>query len=765
MNDSRPSDLGARRASFLAGLRVLELGDGVAGAAATSILWALGADVTTVIDGSSPHRRARPRVDHRRDAPSLLSVVLDRGKHIETSFDVAAGAPAFDLVVVDRVLGSRGVLAPLAGVDAYAAFVERHNRQAWLTISAFGLTGERAGDVATELTIAAAGGMLSAVRDERTGQPLKLGGQQSLLNTGQAAALAACHAVDLAATGEPVHLDLSAVEATLATGPVLEVGGLLLNTGSAGGAKRYGAPASFYECTDGLVRISAMEDHQWRGVVAAMGSPAWADRFATVEARIEAADEVDAHVAEWARSRSKRDAEAVLQSHGVPATAVYSPGEILGSPQLAHRAAFEALRVPDAPEGGDGRGGRDAQIVGLPFRVVAGGDGGVGGDAGHRRRRSLRGLRMLEASRVLAVPLAGAILGALGVEVTKLEDLPRLDMYRRRGPYIDGRPGTERGAYFALMNHSKRSAAFDVDADRERLDALLDASDVVVENLGPKRAATLQLAASVALAARPDLLAVSSSGFGQDGPHADYRAYAYNLQASCGLGYLTRNQEGESAEIDIAWADLVAAYALATIIAAWAVGPSGNAGAGIDFAMADLVVAHFNDCIAAASLDPDSDSSFDRANDLSPYTPCGVYPTMDGWIALSVEDDVQFRALVTVLAHPPLAAPELARADDRFAARRALDSHVAEVTPAHRAADLAAELRAARVIAEPVLAAADLFENPQLTAREFFVPVEHREWGRRRLVGLPWRPFGAAPLPLGAPPHLEPAPGAPAAES
>ena len=61
-----------------------------------------------------------------------------------------------------------------------------------------------------------------------------------------------------------------------------------------------------------------------------------------------------------------------------------------------------------------------------------------------RRRRSLRGLRMLEASRVLAVPLCGALLGAMGVEVTKLEDLPRLDMYRRRGPYIDGKAGIER---------------------------------------------------------------------------------------------------------------------------------------------------------------------------------------------------------------------------------------------------------------------------------------------------------------------------------
>ena len=132
-----------------------------------------------------------------------------------------------------------------------------------------------------------------------------------------------------------------------------------------GELKRYGAPASFYECRDGLIRISAMEDHQWRGVVTAMGSPAWADRFSTVDARIEAAEQVDEHVAAWARARTKQDAETLLQSHGVPATAVYSPKEILQSSQLAHRGAFEPLQTG---------AGREAQVVGVPFRIVEGGN-------------------------------------------------------------------------------------------------------------------------------------------------------------------------------------------------------------------------------------------------------------------------------------------------------------------------------------------------------------------------------------------------------
>lgn len=753
MNDAAATPEGARRADFLAGVRVLELGDGVAGAEATSVLWALGADVTAVVSTDSVHRRGRPYVDRDGQRVSVLSVVLDRGKRLLPLGDQdelealpvldVQDAP-FDVVVVDRVGGVGGPLTALHDLDAYIAFVEQHNRGAWVTISAFGLSGERAGDTATELTAAAAGGMLGAARDERTGQPLKLAGHQSLLNTGQAGALAACHGLDLVVNEGPVHLDLAAVEATIATGPTLEVGNLSLETGSPGGARRYGAPASFYECSDGLIRISAMEDHQWQGVVAAMGSPPWTEPFAAVEARIAGADEIDERVAAWTRARSKVEAERLLQERGVPATAMYPPDELLESPQLAHRDAFDALSID----------GRRARVVGKPFRMVDGGDGGANG--GDRRLRPLRGLRVLEVGRVLAVPLAGALLGALGVEVTKLEDLPRLDMYRRRGPYIDGEAGVERGAYFALVNHSKRSVAFDVDAERGRLETLLDRSDVVVENLGPKRASALGVGASTAPVVRPDLLAVSSSGFGLDGPRASYRAYAYNLQASCGLGFLTRNEDGEPAEIDIAWADLITGYALATVIAAWAVGPSGNSGAGIDFAMADLVVAHFNEFLAAASLDPDSDRRTDRANELAPYAPHGVYPAADGWIALSVDGDEQFARLANVLAHDPLSDPGFAGADDRFAHRHDLDAKVAHATRARDRDELAAELRAAGIPAEAVATAADLLESSHLASRDFFTEVDHPDWGRRRLVGIPWRPFGQAALPLAPPPTLRP---------
>jgi crotonobetainyl-CoA:carnitine CoA-transferase CaiB-like acyl-CoA transferase len=419
---------------------------------------------------------------------------------------------------------------------------------------------------------------------------------------------------------------------------------------------------------------------------------------------------------------------------------MFAPTEILESPQLAHRGAIESLPIE-----GDG----EARIVGVPFLEVA-------GDATRpARRRSLRGLRVLEAGHVLAAPLSTALLGAMGATVTKLEDLRRIDMYRRRGPYVDGEPGEERSAYFAFINHSKRGVAFDVEADRARLAALLDESDVVVENLGRKRALALGIAASVALDAHPDLLALSSSGFGQQGPQAAYRAYAYNLQASCGFCFLTRNDRGESAEIDMAWADLISAFALATAVAAWAVGPSGNRGAGFDYAMADLISAHFNEFIAAASLDPASDAGFDRANELAPFAPHGVYPTEDGWIAIAVDGDQAYEALVRVLDDGgALADLAFAGADARFEQRAHLDGLLAAATGAWPAEKLASVLRAHGVAAEEVIEAVRLVEVPQLVARDFFTAVEHTVWGRRRIVGIPWRPYGGPAIALGAAPLL-----------
>ena len=737
--------------AFLSGLRVLELGDGVAGSAATAILASFGADVTKVAEAGSLHRRSRPRA-RRADGTevALIAAVLDRGKTIVGA--EAVPEPAHDVVVVDRVCSVAAGAGP-GPVEEYLAWVERANPGSWVSITPFGLDGPDRDLRGTELVIgAAAGSFVNQAGPGRTptDRPLKLAGWQALRNAGQAAALAALHGLDLVRRrdGVAVHLDVSAQEAGIAVGPVLHVAHELLGcTGIIPGGRRYGAPAGWYPCSDGLLRISAMEEHQWRAIVQAMGSPDWAERFPTIRERIENGDEVDDRVSEWTSRGTRLEIEAALQEFGVPATGVYSPAEILASPQLAHRGSLVTAEL--AP-------GVEATVMERPFRVTPSsrteGNGGAPPETGPR---GLGGRRVLEVGHVLAMPLAGAVLGALGAEVTKFEDLDRLDMYRRRAPWIGDEPGIDRAAYFAMMNHSKANLAVHWEQKPEVLESALASTDVVMENLGGRRAVRMGVQADTVSAARPDVLAVSSSGFGQTGPLSTYRAYAYNLQSSCGLGYLTRDEEGVQAKIDIAWADLLSGYALATIVAAWSVGPAGGSGAAVDFAMADAITARFDEFLAAASLSPDYEADLDLANDQFPLAPNGMYRTEDGWLALSVETDEQWAAVLEVLGAPAsLEDPAFATAAGRFEARRSLDAALGELLVGADGRELAGLLQDAGVPASTVRTGADLVTDPHLEARGFFPLVEHPVWGRRRLIGIPWREAGCLPLPLRHPPLL-----------
>ena len=721
------------RPGYLEGLRVLELGDGVAGAAATAVLADLGAHVEKARSADCP------ALD--QESPPALSVVLDRGKSV-IDLPASLSLSSYDLVVCDR-FGGRVEALP-SDPEAYLRALQELAPPAAVTISAYGLRGRRRDWSGSEITVGAAAALYAT--DPSSGSPVKLGGYQAMLGAGHVAALAACHVIDLSRRrGTPAHADLSAHEAAIAIGPTLRLAHALFRCVGAAGSRRNGAPAGFYRCRDGEVRISAMENHQYQALCRAFGNPAWAGQFANAAARIDRAGELDrlvsAQIADW----SKADCEARLQREGVPATAMYEVADLLHWPQFAARAAFEPL-TPAAQKSGC--------AIRPPVRVAK----VQKTDRVNQRPAGLAGLRIAEAGHVLAVPLATSLLGALGASVTKLEDPHRIDVYRRRGPYIDGSageprpdgsPGLERSAYFAAVNHSKRSVSLDLEADRVELDALLADHDVLVENLGPSRARRLRLDAASATEDHPHLLAISSSGYGHYGPWSSYRAYAYNLHAACGLCSQTRTAAGEPAEIDLAWGDLITAYAIATVIAAWAIGDpraSGNQRRSIDFSMAELLSARFNERIAELTAGlPAIGRSRPRLD--------GYYRTADQrWVAVSVSTDDQWANLCRVLGCETSVYEAGRSADLRARQASGLAASIAGRLAAWPAADVASALQANGVAAAVAASIEDLLNDAHLSDRGFFPTVEHPVWGTNRVIGLPWSVVGEKPIALGAPP-------------
>ena len=249
--------------------------------------------------------------------------------------------------------------------------------------------------------------------------------------------------------------------------------------------------------------------------MAAMGHPAWTEAYPTLDVRRANADEIQAGVAAWTRTRSKFEVEGVFQAHGVAACAVRTLAEVVSNEQFLAR---DFLRPRD-----DGRlwcATFPALTTALP----------AGEEVVDAASRTLAGLHIAEMTNVLAGPLAGATLAAMGAVSVRFEEPQRLDLYRRNGPFPSGVPGP--GAGRLLPDRQLLQAQRQQAGGRPGFAAAVNVwADLVLENVGGNRLERLGLTPPAGV----DKTLISMSGFGRTGPAADYKAYANNVQAFAGM--------------------------------------------------------------------------------------------------------------------------------------------------------------------------------------------------------------------------------------
>jgi crotonobetainyl-CoA:carnitine CoA-transferase CaiB-like acyl-CoA transferase len=654
------------------GLAVTVLGGGPAGATAGRVLQALGAQVST-IDAS--------------------------WRDVDT-----AGLDGDAVVVCD-------VVAEGAEAD-YLAAVAARRRGAWVTVSAFGLDGPLGGRPGSDLLCGAAGGLLGAVTDSHGGfQPLP--GLQALGVGGQVAALAVLHAVSLVRGGqEPVHLDVAVQEAAAFCSVQQEAAHKLFECGGAAGASRYSAPSGYFPCIDGEILITVLDDHQMVRFAEVIDRPDWPEKYPRITDRAAHGDEIDAVVQAWTSTRSKFECERLLQGNGVAATAVRS---------IAEAASNEQYRARDflLPAGDD----KDTRLSfgALPTLVqpASGGEDAADGD-GRRPSdpgaRTLSGLRVAEITNVLAGPLAGAIIGAMGATVVRLEDEQRLDIYRRNGPFEFGRPDRERAAYFLFANYNKRSVYRHVDGSSSFPRSVVAWADMVLENVGSRRLDRLGLGGS-----DDPRMMVSISGFGRTGPCADYKAYAPNVHSFAGLSGATRELSQSDATIRTSFADYSVAVWAATLAAAWWLG--GSHPLLFDLSMSEVIAAKLHGL-------PFDVGDAGTITDLVD-TPGMILRCTDGGVALALgaasEADV-FAAVGVDAARAEVTRSPLTVSADLTSA----GSSVAGVQEG---------LARAGFNAHEVLPVAELVVDPHLEARGFLLPLEH-PGGAMKIFSLPWKVAG-----------------------
>ena len=648
-----------------------------------------------------------------RVAGSALSQLGASVEQVASVCDVDTSA---DVVLVDRIAGPVDLIGVKQSSAAkYLDHVSSNNTGVWVTVSAFGLSTTRGDMYASDLTLLASGGILGHSRIGSEFAPTVPPGTLALKLVGHVIAVAALHGLHSVRSGRgPVHADVSGQASVISTGLTLEMAHALANCPDEGGSARYGAPSGFVGCRDGSVYVLVMEEHQWRAFRSVMGSAV--ETVETLEDARKCPDFVNARLSEWASQRTAQECEQTLQAAGVPCTAVNA---------ITTFAARTAIVGRDFDLDGPDCGVLPAQV-----REVQKVDG-----AQAVPPRKLSELRVLDAGHVLAVPLAGAWLGAMGAQVAKLEDPDRLDVYRRRGPFAVGRSGLNRSAYFNQLNYCKNALEHSTARSPEGLD--LSAFDVVLENLSPHRAKAIGIDEASVLAQPSPMLLLSSSGFGRTGEWSGYRAYGHNIHAFAGLVDATKDARGQMGDIGTPWADPLTSVVLVTWVLAWGLAGSRSSSLALDISMAELVAAQIAEFATEDAPDPY----------VTPGSGAQFFvrlPSTGGLLAVTLRDDddrARFEAIVG--ATLPQTRGKAPLIDIASPALRDADPD-----------DLLYDLLASGLAAAPVMTSADLNRDAFLRSTGLFRTVSSSELGDYEVTGMPWSFVGEEPVPLTAAPEV-----------
>ncbi len=366
-------------------------------------------------------------------------------------------------------------------------------------------------------------------------------------------------------------------------------------------------------------------------------------------------------------------------------------------------------------------------------------------------RLPLQGVRVLDASRVLAGPFCGQVLGDLGAEVIKVERPGQGDETRAWGPPWLG----PLSAYFLSCNRNKKAITLDLARPEgvEVFHGLVRRSDILLENFRADSAAKLGLDPAQLHALNPQLIVCSISGFGRTGPLRERPGYDFAIQALSGLMSITGPVEGPPCKVGVAATDvLTGLFAAVGVLACLHARQHSGHGYALDLALLDCAVAAQVNVVQAYLTSGSVPARQGNAHlQIVPYQ---LFPTADGWLVLAVGNDRQWQHFCEAAERPELSTdPRFTTNPLRVQNRAALVPLVEALMRAHSTAQWQTKLESAGVPHAPVWTHADLFAHPQAAARGLRVTARDPDGNPVDLVGSPFRLGDNPPTPT-APPRL-----------
>ena len=335
----------------------------------------------------------------------------------------------------------------------------------------------------------------------------------------------------------------------------------------------------------------------------------------------------------------------------------------------------------------------------------------------------LKGMTVVALEHAIAAPFATRQLADMGARVIKVERPGVGDFARGYDERVRGL-----ASHFVWTNRSKESLTLDVkhmEAQKILMRLIVEEADVVVQNLAPGAAARLGLSYESLSKIKPGIIVCDISGYGNDGPYRDKKAYDLLIQSEAGLVSVTGTPDTPS-KTGTSMADIAAGmYAYTNILAALMHRQQTGEGQHIDLSMLESLSEWMGYplyyAFEGAAQPPRTGASH------ATIYPYGPFAAGDGkTVMLGLQNEREWKVFCdVVLIQPALTLDErFASNAKRSASRESLSALIVEAFSSLTAEQVAARLDQAGIANAQVNTMAELWAHPQLKARNRWCDVD-----------------------------------------
>ena len=347
---------------------------------------------------------------------------------------------------------------------------------------------------------------------------------------------------------------------------------------------------------------------------------------------------------------------------------------------------------------------------------------------------ALKGVRVLDCSQILAGPFCSMLLADMGADVIKIEKPTGGDDTRRMGPpFID----TESAAFLAI-NRNKRSIVlnFKEQSGVQAMKTLVKDADIVIENYRTGTMARLGLGYEDLKNINPGIIYCSISGFGRTGPYANRGGFDLVAQGMSGLMSITGVPNSPPVKVGVPIADMNAGmFATYGILTAYINKLRTKKGQYLEISLLEAAIAYT--VWESAGYFATGDIAEPLGSSHRNSAPYQALKTKDGHINVGAPNQSNWERFADAIQRSDL----IARNDfkdnaSRLVNRESLEAELELTLKTKNSNEWLEVLEKSGVPAGPILNISEVWNDPQVEARNMKVTLDHPTAGKITNIGL-----------------------------